>query len=447
MSGGGGKKGGSSGGQTSTPSLNIPPGLLQSLSSESGLGSFGTSLFNPLASMTNWASNIATGGASTPIAPSQETMIQTGPSITIGTGGPPGHDQWSTSFDPQTGQITFTNSQTGGTFQQWYGSPQAQQYIPAAQLDAWGKLYQNRGATSAGGTNAGMGPQLDAAWNQILSIPGLEAQTQAFTNTETTQGNTLFGQGETLYGKGVTMLDQATTGEGLFPSQKAFVDQAVAAEQANAQQTLEAEGLGTSTASAVLKGEAQQQGAATAGQLVQGNIAAADQTIAAGQNQINLAQTAQKLALAGQELSLGETQTMAQLALGFQGQMWQEAIQGFGTIGQIMSAVGNIYGIDVSGYSAIMNAGVSVQQITAQQQEAQAQLAAQAASSQGQGLGGLFSSLLGGGGGGGGGLGGLFGSIGGLFGAGAAGTGAAVGGSAIAGTVADLAPLVAGLAF
>lgn len=460
---------GGGGGGIQTPGLNIPTGLYQALSEIEGIGSYGQSLFNPLASMTNWASGIATGGAAGGIGSYGSNALQTGPSITIGSGGDttPGHYTWTTQFNPQTGQVTFTNQQTGGKFQEAINSPQAEQYLGSEQVSQWTQLYNDRGQSAGSGGEGSLGPQLTAAWDAINQIPGIEAQTNAFEQTVSGQAGQLYGEGQSMLGegqgmlnKGAQMLRMATTGSGLFPSQNAYVQQGVTAEQNTLQQQLASEGLGASTAVGILKGEAAQQGAATAGQLIQGNISAAEQEQSLGiqeqgaaQNQLNLAQGAQKLALGAQELSLGESSAMAQLSLGFQGQMWTQAMQGYGVLGQLMGTLGSLYGVDVQGYSNILQANVQQNQITAQIAEANAQLQASAASSMGSGLGSIFSMLGSSGGSGGGifgsgGLGGVFSGIGSLFGsgvgaAGAAGVGAAAGGTASAAGAASDAALTA----
>lgn len=410
---GGGKGGGSTSAQQQT--ISTPPGLLQALSSVQGIGQYGTSLFDTLASLGNWGAGVATGGQFNPAGSFEAQGLQTGPQVTIGTGGPTGHDAWTTQFNPQTGQITFTNAQTGGQFEEALNSSRAQQYLPAQVLQQWNQDYTNRGQTlgqgagGAGGVNPftgggspgsnwynSLGPSLQSAWNQIQSIGGLEGQAQQFTDTATLQGQQLYGQGQ-------DMLRKALTGTGLYDSQQAWVNQGVQSEESQISSTLAAQGLGQSTSNAVLRGEAQQQGAATAGQLIQGNISAAQQ-------QINLGQAAQKLALAGQTLQLGEAQAMAQLSLSFQAQTWQEGMQAFQTLGQMMSTTGAMYGIDVTGYSNMLQANISQAQLNLEAEMGNQQAAIGGMQSLGSGLGAIFgqgglSGLLGGGAGAAGGAG------------------------------------------
>ncbi|HTD17832.1 MAG TPA: hypothetical protein VK673_21795 [Chthoniobacterales bacterium] len=439
----GGKGGG--GGNVQTPSLYTPSGFYQGLSELEGLGTYGQSLFNPLSSMINWASSIATGGAAEGIGSYGANSLVTGPQINIGGSHKPA-DQWTTQFNPQTGQVTLTNTMTGEQMMEGVTSPQLQSWFAnqgggPQTLQQWTQQWQqatggtgtsgggvSTGPFGPGGPNTGSnpmlagggnnwGPQLNAAWDQIEGIGNLEAETGAWTREQQLQA----GQ---LYGEGQKMLRQATTGLGTYPSQTAWINQGVSSEQASLQQQLASEGLGSSTAAGVLKGEAAQQGAATAGQLIEGNISAA-------QNQIALSQASQKLALGGQELSLGENTAMAQLSLGFQQQMWSQAMQGYGAMGSLMSTLGNLYGIDIQGYSNLLSSHLQMAQLQAQVQEADAGLQAQGAASMGSGLGSILGLLSGGGGAGGGagggGGGGLLGGLGSLFG-GIGGTTAGVGG-------------------
>jgi hypothetical protein len=402
------------GGVTQNPTLYTPSGLYQGLSEIEGLGSYGQSLLNPLASMTNWASSIATGGNAQGIGNLADTQLVTGPQINIGGGHGPG-DQWTTQFNPGTGQVTLTNTQTGEQFNEAWNSPTLQQWFSnqgggPQTLQQWGNLYQQaqKGTAVGGGGGSGSpfgpngagggsnpmlpgggnslyGPQLSTAWDQILGIGNTEAETQATTLQAQEEAGTL--------------LHDSMTGMGTLPSQTAWIKQGETAEENTLANQLAAEGLTSSTAAGVLKGEALQQGAATAGQLIQGNI--------------NLAQSAQKIALAGQELTMGEQSAMAGLALGFQSQMWTQAMQGYGALGSMLSTLGNLYGVDIQGYSNVLNSHVQENQIQAQIAEANAQLAAGSASAMGSGLGSIFGML---GGSGSGGSGGLLGGLGSLFG-------------------------------
>ena len=505
----------------------MPAGLSQSLAAETGIGQYGTSLFDPVAQMTNWASSLATGGQAGGNIPSFESSAtQAGPGILFGGKG----TEWASSFDPTTGLITFTNPHKAGqTFVSTLEQAKNEGAdIPQGVLDNWtqsrDEFLSGRGSVRGGaatgstapqvqatatpppaglsipdfqawiGQNVGktvfiggkqvtisdstakqvidaaqtgslqfqgpgqasLGPQLQAAWDQIQKIPGLEAVTSAFESDQESkanqlfgEGETLFGQGQTLFGQGEQMLSDATTGSGLFPSQQALVNQAVQSEQNKIAAQLGAEGLTSSTAKEELQGQAALSGAATAGQLIQENIAAAQKQIglaqtqeSAAQNQINLSQTASKLALGAQELTLGEQTAMASAAAGLQKQLWDEAMSGYGVLGGMIKEVASTYGIDVQGYADILAADTQLQGIQASVQESQNQQSNSSMGMLGQGLGMLFGQ---GGGGGGGGLGGLFSSIGGVFGGGAAaagGIGAGIG-SAAAGT--DVAGLAAGL--
>jgi hypothetical protein len=436
---------GGGGGSVQAPTLYTPSGLYQGLSQLESLGTYGQSLFNPLASMTNWASSLATGGAAEGIGTYGANSLVTGPQINIGGGHQPA-DQWTTQFNPSTGQVTLTNTMTGEQMMEGVTSPQLQQWFAnqgggPQTLQQWQALMGKGGQTVGGGTSGlnpftggqsgygGLGPQLGTAWQQIQDIGNLEAQTQNWTNQAQTEASEL--------------LHESMTGEGVTKSQAAWINQGVQAQQQQLSQQLASEGLGSSTANAILKGEASQQGAATAGQLVQGNIA--------------LAQSAQKLALGGQELTLGEQSAMAQMSMNLQGQLWTQAMQGYGMLGQMMSTIGNIYGTDIQGYYGILQQHVANDQQQLQASQDNAQLQAGAASSMGQGLGSIMS-LLGGsgssGGGGGifgsGGIGSLFSGIGSLFGGGSAavgaiGSGVAAGGAASAAGVASDAA-IAGIA-
>jgi hypothetical protein len=453
-----GSKGGG-GGKINVPQVNVPAGVAQNASNAQGLSQYATSLFDPIAGLTNWASSIATGGQGPLIQPFANTATIAGPQVQFDSGGKGGSNLWSSSFDPQTGLITYANTRDPAqTFQTALNANiNPNQYgsfgdLPLATIQQWTQDWtaaQEAKTTGGGVGNAqggtpNYGPFLNEAWDIIKNqepgvvnqIPALEAATAAFTQNEQTQGNTLFSQGQTLY-------DMATTGTGLTPSQQAFVDQATRSEQTSIASMLGAEGLAESTAAPVLEGEAAQQGAATAGQLQQGNIALAQQ-------QLNLAQGAQKLALGGQELSLGEQAAMEQelssiaaQAAGLEDQMFNEALKGYGVLGNMINVALNGLGVSSQSLQQYTQASIANQQAVVSAQAAEQQAAASSQSSAGGGLG----SLLGGGGSGGGllgGLGSLFGGIGGLFGGGsalAAGSGLAAGslGTEIGATVAGLA--------
>ncbi len=328
-----------------------------------------------------------------------------------------------------------------------------------------------------------LGPFLSNAWNTIgreLSatdmIPGLMNQTQGLTNAATAQSNrfmgqgdqllssgqgllgagrSIVGQGQNVFNQGEGMLTDATTGAGLYPSQKAFVDQAVQSQKTGLAAQLASEGLGSSTMLQQMKGQADLSGAAEAGKLVQGNISAAQaqEQLGLGQQQVgleqqqvglgqesqaqqqyNLGQASQKIALAGQELSLGEqaalTQELASVASqssGLQSQMWTQAMQGYGVFGSMMQTALSAFGYSLQAFNIQTGAASQNASAAIQAQIAAAQSQQQGMSSMMGGLGQLLGSGGGGGGGSGllGGLGGLFGGIGSVAGASsAAGVGA-----------------------
>ena len=108
-----GKKGGGSSGPTQ---VGIPAGTYSGAQNEAGLAQYASSLFDPIASMTNWASQIATGGASGQVGSFANNAASSGPNVSYQGDG--GH-QWATSFDPSTGQVTYTNVRTPAqTFQE-----------------------------------------------------------------------------------------------------------------------------------------------------------------------------------------------------------------------------------------------------------------------------------------------------------------------------------------
>ncbi len=293
-----------------------------------------------------------------------------------------------------------------------------------------------------------LGPFLSRAWNTIGQelqgtgmFPGLMQQTQGLTDAATAQsqrfmgqgdqllssgqgllgaGQRIVGQGQDVFKQGQGMLTDATTGAGLYPSQKAFVDQAVQSQKTSLAAQLASEGLGSSTMLQQMKGQADLSGAATAGQLVQGNISAAQaqeqlglgqqqagleqQQVGLGQEsqaqqQYNLGQASQKIALGGQELSLGEqaalTQELAAISSqssGLQNQMWSQAMQGYGMFGQIMQTALGAYGYSMQGYSQIIGASSANASAALQAQMASAQSQSQGMSSMMGGLGQLLGS-------------------------------------------------------
>ena len=155
---------------------------MQGAAAETGLGQYSTALLNPLASMTNWASGLATGGAAGQIPPTQAFMTQAGPAVLFhGTGKP-----WASQFDPTTGLITFTNP--GNPRQTWQATPgQAVSQgadLPKSIVNQWNNASQQYQAYQAGGgaqgAAAGAGGQnqfVDASSDPIpssVSIPNFQ---------------------------------------------------------------------------------------------------------------------------------------------------------------------------------------------------------------------------------------------------------------------------------
>lgn len=409
-------KGKGGGGGGSTPQIQIPSGLSELPGNAfNPIGTFGTEQFGGLNSLANWAANLATGGNA------------------LGTNGT----------------------------------------LPANGLlsDSGAKIYSPFTSTSgSGGTgsNSLLGPFLT---QQQQGIQGMEAGTitgEKLLKQSNQQANTLLNEGQSLLGEGgntqmqgwglqdqgISELNQATTGSGLFSSQQAYIDQAVKSQQSAIQQQLSNEGLGSSTVNAQLQGQAKMSGAAAAGQLIQGNIQAAQQTIGLGQNlmsigdqqiglgqaQIGLGQESQKISLSAQEALSTQFQSIAQLSGSEQAQLWGEAQQGYGTLGQMMNTTLGAFGYSLQEGEAVLQANEQEAQIQAGIQTQQAQMAQQGASS----MFGALGSLLGSGSGGGGLLGGLGGLLGGAGGAGAGAFGTVGGlasGAASAGAAGSLGAL------
>lgn len=389
------------GGSSGTPQINIPPAL----GSSGGLydqvfnplGTFGTEQLGGLNSQANWAANLATGGNA------------------LGTNG----------SLPANGLLSDSGAQI---------------YSP----------FTTTSGAGGAGTNSLLGPFLS---QQQQGIQGLEAGTitgEKLLKQSNREGKGLlssvgglFNEGNTLVGTGQQELQQATTGSGLFPSQQAEINQAVQSQQAAIQQQLSNEGLGSSTVKAQLQGQAKMSGAAAAGQLIQGNIQAAQQTISLGQTQYGIAQQqtalgqeAQKISLAAQEALSTQFQAISQMSGAEQAQLWSEAQQGYGTLGQMMNTTLNAFGYSMKTQEDVLQANEQEAQIQAGIQSQQAQMAQQGASSMFGALGSLLGSGSGGSGGLLGGLGGLLGSAG-TSAVGAGGAGAfsgAIAGGASAGT-------------
>jgi hypothetical protein len=330
----------------------------------------------------------------------------------------------------------------------------------------YGKLYDEVGSLSGGITSS-----FDPA------ISGLDRTNAGLLTT----GGELLSRGNTLW-------DEAS-GEGVTPSQAAYIDTQTAASKNALAQQLASEGLSSSTMGAELGGEMDLQGAAAKGQLVQGNLQAAqgeqglgvsatqagqqgqeaainartaeqqllqsvkgmqgnvltsggqlvegEQAMIQGEQNMGLQMNQQHLQIAQQHF--GQLAALAQQSSSAQAQYMQEALQGYGLSGQFISNILAPYGYQLQAYSTALQGSETQAQVAAGVQ-------ANAAQAQSQGMGSLFSglgSLLGGGGGGGGGgglLGGILGGVGGMAGGAAAGglgtaavglfSGAAAGGTA-----------------
>ena len=398
----------------------MPAGLTSGATSETGLGSYASSLLDPIASMTNWASSLASGGNASQIGSFASSSIQTGPLVQFPGGGQGG---WYSSFDPSSGLITFTNSRDPGqTFVQGINqSVNPSGYgefgdLPPSLISQWTSDYnQNQQQKQTAGIQPGvgqaaaqssMGPFLGQAWGDLQQaqaatgqLAPIQAQTAASEAMAMSDAATLGSEGQSLYQTGVSELNQATTGTGLFPSQKAMIDEAVSSEQTNIDSSLAGMGLSNSTQKAQLEGQASLAGAATAGGLVQGNISAAQGTISAAQNQINLGQAAQKLAVGAQTLEVGEqsalvselTQISSQSAQ-IQAQLWSQAMQGYGALGTIIGQSAQSYGYSLQGYGSILQAETQQANNQVSLETEQAKADAQSTSSLFSGLG----SILGG---------------------------------------------------
>jgi hypothetical protein len=214
-------------------------------------------------------------------------------------------------------------------------------------------------------------------------------------------------------------------------------------QQAGAQQTLAAAGQRTGLSQQEIAA-AQAQVAAAQNQygvaqkqvgLSQQELASYTNLLAAGQAQIALGQTAQKLSLAGQELSLGEQgalvtelQNIATQSQGLQKTLWDEAMSGYGILGNMIQIAGQTTGVSVQAYTSMLQAEQQQNSLAAQAQAQQASASQQGSNGLMGGLGQIFggmSGLLGGAGAGIGGAGaGAFGTVAGV-GTAAASAGAA----------------------
>lgn len=405
------------GGGVQTPKIPILPSFnIMNAGAFEPLGTFGAQQTMGLGNMANWAANLATGGN----AQTQGEMPYTGllaggenklfaPFTTSGTTGGAG-------LNPFTGEGT---SSGGGSFLSGLNAQQLGPFLASAVQN----LLSAQGSTG------------------ILAnlIPGLTSTATA----DTAQGNKLLGTG-------TNMLTQATTGSGLYPSQQALINQGVTSQQQQITQQLANEGLSNSTLGASLRGQAQMSGAAAAGQLIQSNIALAEQEQGVGMQEQQIGLDASQISIAAQQALFSQFSNIASMSSGLQSQVWSQAMQGYGEMGQMLNNTVNAFGYGLKTQEDIQSAAISQAQVEAQANATNASLAAQQAQSSasmftglgqllgGQGLfssggifgsNGLFSSA--------GGLGGLLsgaGGVGSLFGIGASGAGAAAGAGAVTGT-------------
>lgn len=447
-----GKKGNSGGGQSQ---VQVPAGIYQGAASETGLGQYATSLLNPLASMTNWAANLASGGNATPIPTSQSALGQAGPTVTF-SGGP---KPWTSSFNPQTGLITYTGDNPSQQFTmsitdytpsaanaqpnaQGGGNPGAFGNIPGSTLSQWYNDYQQaQSNTSAGGVPSGsltsesaLGPFLSTTWNAIQAQEGLPAQMTPIEQQTAALNTQATNQAGSEYATGNSMLQQATTGSGLFPSQAAYVNEAKESGETGAAAELSALGLSNSTMAPQLKEQADLAAAATAGTLVQGNISAAQQEQSLGNATNNIALGAQTLEVGEQQAVYDMYAGIAQESQGFQTNLWNEAMAGYGALGSMLSTAASSYGYSLQGYASILQASQTQAQIAAQQQQAADQADASSSSALLGGLGKILGGLGGAGGAAGGSLGASLGAAGGDALASIGGTAAVTGASAAGGS-------------
>lgn len=374
--------GGGGGGSTQIKPTGIvsvnQPDVNYSINQAMGLSDWLSRFLGSDMNLSNWATNIATGGA-----PGTQAAVSA--------------QDWA---------LGKTATRPGAT--QTYGGVQSGSLIDQVLQT----ILQERAAT---GQIAPIQQNLQALYGQETGQAGWDWTT----------GQQLLGQGQDMVGQGEQMLQQATTGTGLYPSQQAMIDAQVNAAQNQMRQNLGTMGLGTSTMGAELGGQIGLQGAATAGQLVQQNIAAAQQQQQLGLSQEQVAQQQFQLGAAMQQIAQGNLQLQGGLAetyfnelgkiatqyQGLQAQAWSEAMQSKAVVSQLLQNIAQFEEVQLGGEQQFLqaseaNANVSVNQasINAGVQERNQQAQQQGMSGLFQGLGSLF-----GGGGGGGGLGGLFG--------------------------------------
>lgn len=340
-----------------------------------------------------------------------------------------GGKSYTPVYDQNTQQLIGTVDQSTGKYdpgsimpglapQMYQGS--GGNVMPAQQNPA------NQGGGSSGSI---LGPFLQNAWDAIQAEG-------AGANQLGGEGTQLFNQGQGMIpmanstiAQGNQMVNQATTGTGLYPSQQAMVDQAVTSSQAAIQQQMASEGLTSSTQNAQLQGQAAQAGAATAGALIQGNISAGQSEVGLGNQQLNLAENWSQLGVATQQAAISAISNMATQSAGLQAQAWSQAMQGYGMIGQFLQTAMTGFGESNQGLAQELSASTSQAQINAGVAQQQAASSSQGMSSMLGSLGSLLgqgSSLIGG-------LGGLAGAGGAALSAGGVAAGAAGGLGAVAG--------------
>lgn len=504
-----GKGGKGGGGSLQQPA--IPPGMMQSAAQLGNIGEYESQFLNLPYSLGNWATNIATGGTGPQAASNPGEAGPTtnffGPDIN-GPGGLQHPNLAIQNYGPNGQPLGIYNSFQGGITQPtsggwtpggtWSGvgttAMGGSSNLPGWLADfeaSLGSMENQAGQLPTGfdnnntpGQYSGIGANQQII-NELLGTPYIPATptkgryrpgTPAVPATtgdiaqseylQKTIGQPLTQEGDVLEAEGGSLYNQNLFGSNFItPQQQAWIDASTKASQQALAQQLGTQGLSGSSMATQLQGEAAQQGAVSKGQLQQENIAldtqrkqlaiqaqegglaAKEAGIQVQQNQEQLTQNMQdmvaKLGSSDAALTMQEQQqmfsmssTIAGLSSSEQAQMFNEGLQGYGLMGTFMNAVTAPYGLQIQDFASILQA-------ESQYTSAQAGIIESQNSAASQGMSGLFSglaSLFGGGGGSGGLLGGLIGGAG-------AGTGAAIGGSAAAGTVADLAPLVAGLAF
>lgn len=301
--------------------------------------------------------------------------------------------------------------------------------------------------------------QAQQLWGQLTGtgsnlISGGQAELQkGETDLNNVPGySTILGAGTPFFNQATSMFNTAAplVAGNLTPQQAALINQATQSQKAGITQQLASEGLQSSTMLQEKLGAAEQAGAATAGGLIQGNIGLGEgeqqQAIAeqgaginainastnAAQLQFNVGQTEANLGLNMQTTGANYLSAVATANLQTQQQFYNEAMAGYGVLGNLLNQQLQTFGLQGQLEGTKIGASTSANQIQAQQQLAQQQADAQGFSGFLSGIG----SLLGGGKGGiGGGIGGLIGGASSLFGGGAAAGGAAgaAGGVAAAG--------------